>query len=247
MVGVRGGYATPGEVRRSQNWIGRPGCTLDDATYVPPPPERLWECLDAFEKYIHADHHLPPLVVIACLHYQFEAIHPFVDGNGRVGRLLIILLLVEWGLLPAPLLDISAYFEPRREEYYAGLLNVSTNADWAGWLRFFLTAVAEQARDAMRRARSLQRLRDDYRKRLATVRSSSLLPRLSDQLFETPALTVKAAQQSLGVSHRAASLNVDKLVAAGILRNVDSTGRAKVFLATEILDVIEGRLELTTD
>jgi Fic family protein len=114
LTGVRGGYATPGDFRHSQNWIGRPGCTLDDATYVPPPPERLWECLDPLEKYLHVERALPPLVAIACLHYQFEAIHPFIDGNGRVGRLLVILLLVEWGLLPAPLLDLSAYLEPRR-------------------------------------------------------------------------------------------------------------------------------------
>ncbi|WP_322754336.1 Fic family protein, partial [Frankia sp. Cas3] len=118
--GVRGNYATPGDVRRSQNWIGAPGCTLDTATYVPPPPERLWECLDAFEKYLHADHDLPPLVTIACAHYQFEAIHPFLDGNGRVGRLLVVLLLAEWDLLDAPLLDISAWIEPRRDEYYSG-------------------------------------------------------------------------------------------------------------------------------
>jgi Fic family protein len=247
LTGVRGGYATPGEVRRSQNWIGAPDCTLDGATYVPPPPELLWECLDAFEKYLHADHDLPPLVVIACLHYQFEAIHPFVDGNGRVGRLLTILLLVEWGLLPAPLLDISAYFESHRDEYYAGLLAVSTRADWAGWLRFFLTAVAEQARVAMRRARSLQLLRNDYRTRLAGARVSSLLPRLADHLFEAPALTIRTARQMLGISHRAAMLNIEKLEAAGILNEVESASRTRLFIATEILDVVEGRLILAPD
>ena len=240
LTDVRGGYATPGELRRSQNWIGRPGCTLADASYVPPPPERLWECLDAFEKYLHADVQVPPLVNIAYLHYQFEAIHPFIDGNGRLGRLLIVLLLVEWGLLPAPLLDISGYLEPHRDEYYQGLLEVSTEGDWAGWLRFFLTAVAEQAADAMRRARALQTLRDDYRARLIAARSSSLLPRLADHLFEVPALTIKAARDLLGVTHRAATLNIDKLVAADIVREVPSSGRARMFLATEILDVVDG-------
>lgn len=137
LTGVRGGYANPGEFRRSQNWIGAPGCVLDTAAYVPPPPERLWECLDAFEKYLHAAHHLPPLVTIACLHYQFEAIHPLVDGNGRLGRLLVTLLLVEWGILPAPLLDLSASLEPRRDEYYARLMAVSTQGDWRGWVAFF--------------------------------------------------------------------------------------------------------------
>ena len=133
LSGVRSGYATPGEFRRSQNWIGPPGSVINDARYVPPPPERLWDCLGPFEKYLHAAHELPPLVVIGCLHYQFEAIHPFVDGNGRVGRLLIVLLLIEWNLLPGPLLDISAYIEPRRDEYYSRLLAVSTRGDWTGW------------------------------------------------------------------------------------------------------------------
>lgn len=155
LTGVRGGYATPGELRRSPNWIGPPGCTLNDATYVPPPPERLWECLDPFEKFLHANHRLPPLVTIACLHYQLEAIQPFIDGNGRVGRLLIVLLLLEWGLLPGPLLDISAWIEPRRAAYYERLLRVSTHGDWLGWLSYFLTAVAEQARDAQHRATRL--------------------------------------------------------------------------------------------
>lgn len=241
MTGVRGGHATPGEFRRSQNWIGPPGCVLGTATYVPPPPERLWESLGAFEKHLHTDRELPPLVDIAYLHYQFEAIHPYLDGNGRVGRLLIVLLLVEWGLLPAPLLDLSAYLEPRRDEYYAGLLAVSAEGDWAGWLRFFLTAVAEQAADATRRARQLQLLREDYRARLVTSRSSSFLPALADRLFESPAMTARAAQRHLGISHRAAMTNIEKLVNAGMVREVRASGHTRLFLATGILDVIEGR------
>jgi Fic family protein len=235
LSGVRGGYATPGEFRRSQNWIGPPGCTLDDATYVPPSPERLWECLDAFEKYLYADHVLPPLVTIGCLHYQFEAIHPFVDGNGRVGRLLIVLLLIEWGLLPAPLLDISAWIEPRRDTYYDRLLGVSTQGDWASWIRFFLAGVAEQAADAVRRARQLHRLREDYRARVTTPRASSLLPQLVDALFMTPAMTINRARTILGVSHRAATLTVERLVAAGLLAEVPTVGRTRIFLADEIL------------
>jgi len=156
--GVRGGEATPGEFRRSQNWIGRAGCTLDEATYVPPPPERLWEALDPLERYLHAQQPLPPLVAIGCLHYQFEAVHPFLDGNGRVGRLLVTLLLAEWDLLPQPLLDLSAYIEPRRDEYYAELLHVSTEGDWSRWLRFFLTAVQHQATDAVARVGRLRAL-----------------------------------------------------------------------------------------
>lgn len=239
LTGVRGGYATPGEFRRSQNWIGPPGCTLNDATYVPPPPELLWDCLDPLEKFLHAEHELPPLAVIGALHYQFEAIHPFVDGNGRVGRLLIVLLLVEWGLLPAPMLDISGYIEPRRAEYYERLLRVSLNGDWAGWLDFFLGAVAEQATDAVRRARRLQSLREEYRGRVTSARASSLLPQLVDALFVTQALTIGRAQQVLGVSPRAAGLTVQRLVDAGILTEV-GVGRRRLFLALEIIATVNG-------
>jgi Fic family protein len=241
LTDVRGGYATPGDVRRSQNWIGPPGCTLQDPTYVPPPPDRLWDCLGAFEKHMHADHDLPPLITVACLHYQFEAIHPFVDGNGRVGRLLVILLLIEWGLLPAPLLDLSARLEPLRDEYYARLLAVSIDGDWAGWLQFFLAAMRVQAADAVSRALALQHLRDEYRERLTRARSSSLLPRLADRLFEAPAVTAGIAARDLGVSRRAAALTIDKLVSAGVLVELDLPGRARWFVAAEILDTLEGR------
>lgn len=240
LTGVRGGYATPGEFRRSQNWIGPPGCVLDTATYVPPPPEQLWDCLDAFEKHLHADHELPPLITIACLHYQFEAIHPFIDGNGRVGRLLVALLLVEWGLLPAPLLDLSAYLEPRRDEYYARLLAVSTQGDWTGWIRFFLGVLANQAVDARNRAVSLHALRQNYRTKTTSARTSSLLPQLVDALFETPAMTINRAAALLGVTHRAATQNVAKLVEAGVLTEISSTGRVRLFLAEEILNTLNG-------
>lgn len=240
LAGVRGGYATPGEFRRSQNWIGSPGSVINNATYVPPPPERLWECLGPLENYLHAERTLPPLVTIGLVHYQFEAIHPFIDGNGRVGRLLIILLLIEWNILPAPLLDISAYIEPRRNEYYARLLAVSTQGDWAGWLGFFLNAVAEQAIDAVGRARALQRLREEYRARVTTARASSLLPQLVDALFVTPALTINRAQEVLEVSRRAATTNVERLVNIGVLTEI-RIGRRRLFLAKEIIEVANGR------
>lgn len=241
MTGVRGHHATPGDFRTTQNWIGTPGAVLADATYVPPPPERLWECLDGLEKYLHATHELPPLVEIACIHYQFEAIHPFVDGNGRVGRLLITLLLVEWGLLPMPLLDLSAYIEPRRPAYYDGLLGVSTRGDWAGWVRFLLTAVERQSASVVRRAQRLQRLRDDYRAKLSTARSSGLLLTLVDALFESPVMTIRRAQDLTEVTHRAAMLNVEKLVAAGIVRELSRPARPRIFFAEHVIDAIEGR------
>lgn len=239
--GIGGGYATPGDFRTTQNWIGTAGCTLDDATYVPPPPERLWDCLDSLEKYLHAARPLPPLVAIACAHYQFEAIHPFVDGNGRIGRLLIILLMVEWGLLPAPLLDLSAYIEPRRDEYYRRLLAVTTHGDWGGWLSYFLRAVEVQSEEASARALKLQELRENFRLRMAAARSSGLLGTLTDALFETPAISISRAATVLGVTHRAARLNIDKLMQAGILTEVGDRARNKLFLAHEVLAVVEGR------
>lgn len=237
---VRGGYATPGNFRTTQNWIGPAGVILSNASYVPPPPERLWECLDQFEKHMHAQPGLPPLLNIAALHYQFEAIHPFVDGNGRVGRLLVVLLLVEWGLLPGPILDLSAYIEPRRDRYYEALLRVSTHGDWAGWFSFFLEVIAEQARDATRRAYRLHDLRAEMRQRVAAPRASGLLPLLVDQLFLSPAVTIGAAQEILKVTHRWASQSVDKLCAVGILQEVTPAGRTRLFIAPEILREIEG-------
>lgn len=234
------GAATPGEFRRSQNWIGAPGSLLADAAYVPPPPEQMWSCLDALEKYLHADHELPPLLTLAAVHYQFEAIHPFLDGNGRIGRLLVIMLLIEWGILPAPLLDLSAYIEPRRDRYYDGLLKVSTRGDWQNWFDFFLEAVEEQARDAVQRAGRLQALRDDYRARVATARSSGLLSLLVDEVFRLPGLTIGRAQELLGVTHRAASLNIEKLVQAGVLTELAGHARPRLFIAAGILQVLDG-------
>ena len=240
LTGVRGGYATPGEFRTSQNWIGPPRAVIDNATYVPPPPERLWECLDGLERFLHAQSDLPPLLAIAAVHYQFEAIHPFIDGNGRVGRLLVVLLWIEWGLLPAPLLDLSAYIEPRRDQYYEGLLRVSTDGDWAGWFDFFLTAVERQARDALARARQLHALRSQMREEVATVKSSALPAKLVDALFDVPVMTIPRAKELLGVTHRAATQHVERLVALGMLKEIDLGRRPRRFIAPGIMAAVEG-------
>ncbi|WKG11262.1 Fic/DOC family N-terminal domain-containing protein [Nocardia sp. PE-7] len=239
MTGVRVDYATPGEFRRSQNWIGPPGSTIDTAKYVPPPPESLWLGLDAFEKFLHADGELPPLLAIAAVHYQFEAIHPFIDGNGRIGRLLAVMLLVEWGLLPGPLLDLSSYIEPRRDRYYEGLLRVSTDGDWFGWFDFFLEVIEEQARDSLARAVRLDALRTELRLRVARARSSGLLPILVDELFRSPIIGIANAMKALDVTHRSATLNVEKLVEAGILVEV-TRARTRFFAAPDVLAVMNG-------
>jgi Fic family protein len=236
LTGVRGQHATPGEFRRTQNWIGPPGCSLAQADFVPPPVEQMTESLAALERYLHGSAAVhPPLVRLALIHYQFEAIHPFVDGNGRVGRLLLSLLLVEWGLLSLPLLYLSAYFHQHRDEYYDLLMAVSERGAWKEWIRFFLFGVAEQAGDAVARATHLQDLRESWHRQLTETSRSTLLLRLADQLFTSPVLTISGAQELLGVSYPGAQRNVDRLVEAGILRQWGEASYGKTFYAPEIL------------
>jgi Fic family protein len=157
MQGVRGSHTTPGEFRRSQNWIGSPGCTLNTAKFVPPPADYLTECLNAFETFLH-DRQWPSLLHIAFCHYQFEAIHPFLDGNGRIGRLLMTLLLIERKMMPSPLLYLSAFFEATRDTYYQHLYNVSSKGSWNKWLIYFLNGVAVQSFDVLSRLERINNL-----------------------------------------------------------------------------------------
>jgi Fic family protein len=238
MEGVRGAQTTPGEFRRSQNWIGQPGCTLNTATFIPPPVNEMHEALDAFEKYLYSKNDCPPLVRLAFIHYQFEAIHPFLDGNGRIGRLLISLLLINWELLPLPLLYLSAYFERHRNDYYDLLLAVSERGAWKEWMGFFLNGVAYQARDAVTRAKQLQDLQLKWREQLMQARASALLIRLADSLFASPFITIPQAQKILGVTYPSAQRNVERLVKAGILHPVGETSYGKVFSSQAILELI---------
>ncbi|MGH9801333.1 MAG: Fic family protein, partial [Blastocatellia bacterium] len=204
MAGVRGEHLTPGDFRRSQNWIGPAGCTLMDATYVPPPVDEMQRALGEFEKYLHADSELPLLVRLALIHYQFESIHPFLDGNGRVGRLLLTLLLCHHETLPQPLLYLSAFFERNRDDYYRLLLGVSQRGLWDEWVRYFLLGIEQQSKDAVKRAARLLELHQQYRDRLQSARASALLLSLIDDLFAHPVTTVSSAAESLGVTPRSA-------------------------------------------
>jgi Fic family protein len=239
MTGVRGRDQTPGEFRTSQNWIGSVGALIDNATFTPPPVDAMWQCLDALERHLHQDSTLPPVIRLALIHYQFEAIHPFLDGNGRVGRLLISLLLHQWELLPQPLLYLSAYFDRFRNEYYRLLLEVSTRGAWEPWLAFFAAAVAEQATDALARSARLLGLRDSYRQRVVGPRASTLPMQLIDQLFLRPAINVGSAREVLNVTWRSAQKNVDKLVEAGILQEITGRARNRIYLAREIVAMVE--------
>jgi Fic family protein len=239
MRGVRGDAQTPGEFRTSQNWIGPPDCTLMDATFVPPPVEEMKAGLDQFERYLHSESRLPPLVRMALIHYQFEAIHPFLDGNGRVGRLLITLLLCADGLMLQPMLYLSAFFEKYRNEYYQLLLGVSRRGEWLPWVRFFLMAVEVQSKDAIRRSDMLLALWDNYRNRLQEARASALLLGLVDELFSYPAINTRIASESLKVTPRSAQLNIDKLISAGILEEATGQKRNRVYVARAIISIIE--------
>jgi Fic family protein len=239
MQGVRGESATPGQFRSSQNWIGPPNCLLKEATYVPPPVDEMHRSFSDLERFLNGTVELPPLVVIAIAHYQFEAIHPFLDGNGRIGRLLLVLLLCTRGVLPAPLLYLSAYFEQNRTSYYDGLLSVSQKDDWVSWITFFLKAVTTQSNDAVLRSNRLVDLQGTYRARLLASRASSTLLRLIDHLFTYPAITLGSSARFLECTPRTAQQNIDKLLENGILNEVTGRQRNRIFMATEIVQVID--------
>lgn len=244
MRGVRGDVATPGEFRRSQNWIGPAGCTLATASFVPPPPDHLMESLGAWEKFLHDDT-LPPLVHAALAHSQFEAIHPFLDGNGRVGRLLITLLLVEKDILPAPLLYLSAFFEATREEYYARLLGVTERGEWEEWLGYFLDGVTQQAEDALRRIQRIDELLVSWREQLA--KAPSRVPERAIDLFaENPFWTVNRQAARLGVAFTTAQRAIGRLEAAGIVALVSPAKRNRVYCANAILQILEEPPHLQT-
>jgi Fic family protein len=244
MQGVRGERATPGEFRQTQNWIGSRRCTIAEAKFVPPPPAEMMVALEEWEQYIHGDDIYPPLVRLAFAHYQFETIHPFLDGNGRIGRLLLALLLVTWKLLPLPLLYLSAYFEQYREDYYDLLQGVSEHGRWRDWIIFFLRGVAEQSRETIVRAKRLYDLQLEWHRRLlATPRTSVLLMHLVDELFQTPALTIPRVQELVGVTHRAASQMVDRLVEEYILYPIPGRQRNRQFVARKILEILGTEVE----
>jgi Fic family protein len=239
MEGVRGDQLTPGEFRRSQNWIGPPGSTIQTATLVPPPANEMNQALDALEKFIHVTSDIPQLVRAGMIHYQFEAIHPFLDGNGRVGRLLVALLLIEWGLISQPLLYLSAFFESHRLEYYDRLLAVSQQGNWEDWLLFFLKGVSSQSQDAISRIERLGKLRKEFQERISTQRAAPRLLQTVDVLFERPILNIRQLETALGVPYRTAQRYIDKMVEIGILREVTGRPRNRMFRADEILELLE--------
>lgn len=237
MAGVRGTHATPGEFRQSQNWAGRPGSTLASATFVPPAPEQMQIALSNLEHYFHEENHYPALVRLAFIHYQFEVIHPFLDGNGRIGRLLIVLLMIDWGMLPAPLLYLSAYFEHHRSRYYDLLLRVSMEGAWNEWVEFFLQGITEQAQDANRRAHQILDLQSQWQNILRSENASLLMLSVADLLFQKPLLSASEITKELDVVHSTAMRALTKLTEFNIVEELPAKGRRRRFVARNILNL----------
>ncbi len=243
MKGVRGAQKQPGEVRRSQNWIGgtRPG----NAVIVPPPPQRLAELLSALEKYINTDESLPPLVRAGLLHAQFETIHPYLDGNGRIGRLLVTLVLEHWGLLAQPLLYLSLFFKRHQAEYYRLLNAVRVEGDWEGWVSFFLEGVATIADEAVSTARDLfAQVSTDRARVLGETSSSIMAARLFEQLPQHPIVTIARATRLLDTTKPTAAKAVAALVDAGVLEETTGRRRDRLFSYAGYLDRLRAGTEL---
>jgi Fic family protein len=243
MAGVRGHHAKRGEFRKIQNWIGKPGCTPATASFVPPPPDEVESCLAAWEKFLH-ESDLPPLIVIALAHYQFEAIHPFLDGNGRVGRLLITLFLIERRILPTPLLYLSAFFEASRREYYDGLRGISERGAWLDWIEYFLLGVARMSEDALNRAARINATLVEWQKRVSGESTKTPM-RVVELLAANPFITAKGGAERLGVAFTTAQRAIERLARLGIVQQVGTAKRDRVYCAKALLDILEEPAQLT--
>lgn len=240
LEGVRGRDRRPGEFRIHQNQIGLP-----EPRFIPPPVVEMNEALGAFEQFLAVPpEHLPPLIHLALSHYQFETIHPFGDGNGRVGRLLIALLMNvpnlyrDESLLPQPLLYLSAYFDRHRDDYYDHLLHISQQGAWEGWIRFFLKGVFEQCHDAIQRSRDLLALQRRYREQVQTIGSSSNLVVLADDLIANPFVTSKSVGRLLRVTPMTVYNLINALVKVGVLKETTGKERNRMWVAEEVLEIL---------
>lgn len=231
MNGVRGGGVLPGELRTTQNWIGASGATLNDAAFVPPPPDVVPRALGDLEKYLHAADNLPLLVKIGLVHAQFETIHPFVDGNGRLGRLLITFLLCERKVLSKPVLYVSLALKKRRTEYYERLQATRDEGRWEEWLSFFLGAVSEASADAEMTARKVLRLRESHREAIVATMGAQAAKALIilERLYQDPYVTVNVAADRLKVTFPNANMIISKMRELGILMEMTGQKRNRVF------------------
>jgi Fic family protein len=245
MTGVRGGKAakTPGEFRRSQNWIGGP--SPQTARFVPPPTEEMHRCLHELEAFLHDESDLPILIRVGLAHAQFETIHPFLDGNGRIGRLLITFFLVHERILRDPILYLSIFFKRHRQDYYDRLQAIRDKGDWEGWLAFFLEGVAEVSAEATRTARQIVQLREEERKRIGQElgrRAGSSL-QLLEHLFRNPVVNVRRVGEVTGLSQPAANALTNALEEVGVLREMTGKKSYRVFGFDRYLQLFQERAE----
>jgi len=242
LAGVRGSRLTPGELRRSQNWIGPQGASLQDAIFVPPPPEEVVPALGAWEKFLHESRDLPAILRIGLAHAQFETIHPFLDGNGRIGRLLITFLLCEQEILQRPVLYLSHYFKQHREEYYGRLQTVRDKGDWEGWLEFFACAVLSVSIEAAETARRILALREGHRQLIteALGRAAANGHRILEHLYQFPIFHVAEIRQHLGITFAGANGLVSRLKNLGIVQEITGRRRNRIFRYGPYLDLFSG-------
>jgi len=245
MQGVRGSHATPGEFRRTQNWIGTAGCTLNSAKFVPPSPDDLVDVLKDFEAFLY-DRSLPPLVHIALCHYQFEAIHPFLDGNGRIGRLLITLLLIEHELLPSPVLYLSAFFEATRQEYYKQLYDVSAHGAWHEWLTYFLNGVAVQSLDVVSRAERINNLVNEWHKKIGGP-YSEVAHNIISYLAANPFVTTKNISENFTIAFTTAQRLIKKFESLDIIQQINESKRDRVYCASQIMAILEEPTKINSE
>ena len=239
LQGVRGARLTPGEIRRSQNWIGPGGCTLNEAAFVPPPPHEVPAALGALETFLHSGNDLPQLIQIGLAHAQFETIHPFLDGNGRVGRLLITFLLCQREILLKPVLYLSHFFKQHRSEYYERLQAIRDHGHWEHWLGFFLHGVASVSREATESSRRILALREDHRAAVTTHlgRAAGNGHRILEHLYQRPIVTVADVQKLINTTYTAANSLVSRLAALGILREATGYKRNRVYRYQPYIDI----------
>jgi len=233
---VRGGDKSPGSFRTVQAHIGQDG-DIKNARFVPGPPHEIDHCMEQLEAFLKHKDQLPPIVRVAMVHYQFEAIHPFADGNGRIGRALLLLQLMREADIPVPLLNPSARLELRRKEYYDRLLGVSLKGQWAEWIEFIAACIAEDAVDAIARIERLDALREQYYERIRQRGASALVLRMIDELFSEPSVTITQTAKLLGITQPGAAKLLGRLLDAGIIREVTGRKRNRVFLAQEVVDL----------
>jgi Fic family protein len=242
MRGVRGERRRPGEFRQNQNWIGPPGSSIDEATFVPPPVPQMNAAMSELERYIHEDDRHTMVLKCGLVHYQFETIHPFADGTGRMGRLLITFLLAERGALSRPLLYLSVFLKRHKEEYYDHLMRVRTDGDYEGWLKFFLRGIRQVSAEATETVRRVLDMKEEHEKLSLRVAPGAYGPQLVSAFLRQPAMTVNAAARAVGISYVTTNKLVSTLEDLGLLVEITGSRRNRIFLYRPYIDLLGGEL-----